>query len=380
MVDNSPEIIIFDANMGHRSRLNSYSSFQWAHNWYETDTFEIQTNRYKQNADMLVEGGFIGIPNILGTGYCIGCVDSIDKPLDETGKSSEIWTVTGRGIESVLRKRQMKHAWASGDGYDTQTSYAETNMRHYVDVEVIHPTDTLRTITGITLETTDGNRGDAIEYKARMNKYLDDVLWDLCVQSGLSFKLVWTGTGKNFVFTIQEGTDLSSLPDKVILSVEFGNVKGYRYSYSILDYRNFVYIGGPGDDVSRVLESVPTTSVPTGWDRNESFVDASSGTTTAERATVGNQELLDRAATQTLDFTFDQKSQAFVLGRDFTNGDVVVVELSGIPAITRQITRITEKYDNQKGKTYEIGVGQKAPDLISLLTRNTKKIAGLSTR
>jgi hypothetical protein len=378
-----PEIIIFDAAMAPAARINSYTSFQWDHNWYDLDTFEILTNRYKQNVDELVEGGFIAYLNPLGTflgEYCVGCVDSIEKPLDENGKISEIWTVDGRGIESVLANRQMMHAWATGDGYDTQNSYAETNNRHYMTYEVISATDTNRRMAGITLETNDGHRGIAIEYKARAPLDLLTVLRDHNIQSGLSYRLIWSKSGKNFVYTTLAGTDRSTGAGKVTLSVDFGNVKAYDYIYSVLDQRNFVYIGGPGDGAARTLQSVPTSSIPTGWTRRETFVDASECTTAAERTAKGNQVLAERAATQTLDFTFDQTAQTFVLGTDFNLGDTVVVDFPGVATMTSRITRITERYDVEKGRTYEIGVGKSAPDLISIIARQGKKIAGLSTR
>lgn len=379
-----PQIVVHDTDMSVLTRINSYSSFKWDHNWYDLDTFQIVTNRYKQNVDLLKEGGFISYVNPLG-GYCVGCVDSIEKPMDETGKQSEMWTVDGRGIESILGNRQMVHAWATGDGYDTQTGSAETNMRHYMTYEAISPTDTNRTMAGITLETVDGTRGINIEYKARAPMDLLTVLQDHCLQSGLSYRLVWTApTGaaasKAFVFTIQEGTDRSSGAARVVLSVDFGNVKAYDYIYSVLDQRNFVYIGGPGDGAARTLESVPTTSIPTGWTRKETFCDASECTLADERTAKGNQVLAERAATQTLDFVFDQNSQTFVLGTDFNLGDTVVVDFPDVATLTSRITRITDRYDIEKGRSYEIGVGKTAPDLISIIARHTKKIAGLSTR
>jgi hypothetical protein len=378
MVD-LPQIVVHDEDMDIITRINSYSTFQWDHNWYDIDTFQLISNRYKQNIDLIEDGGFITYENPLG-GYCVGCLDSPEKVMDERGKVSEIWTYDGRGIESVFGKREMRHAWAIGDGFDTQNNDNETNCRHYITVEAISPTDTNRTLPGITLEPVNGHRGATIEYKARMPKTLSEVLRDHYVQSGLSGRLVWTQPGKNFVYTTLAGVDRSSGLGKVILSVDFGNVKAYDYIYSILDQRNFVYIGGPGDGAARILESVPTTSIPTGWDRQETFEDATECTLADERTAKGNQVLAERGASQTLDFTFDQTSQSFVLGTDFTLGDTVVVDFPGVATMTSRITRITERYDTQKGRTYEIGVGKEAPDLISIIARQGKKIAGLSTR
>ena len=378
MTDDLPEIIIFDAAMAQVSRINSYTSMEWVHSWGDVDTFTITTNRYKKNVDALVESGYIAFVSGLGS-WCVGCVDSIEKPLDETGKESEVWTITGQGIESVLANRLMMHAWATGDGFDTQTAVAETNMRHYVNVEVISATDTNRRMAGISL-AADLGRGVAIEYKARAPLDLATVLRDLCLQSGLSYGLVWSGTGKNFVFTVYEGTDLSSGAGKVVLSIEYGDVKAYDYIYSVLDQRNFVYIGGPGDGATRTLESLPASGIPTGWTRRETFVDATECTAADERTAKGNQVLAERSATQTLDFVFNQWSQLFVLGRDFNLGDIVVVDFPDVATMTSRITSITERYDVSKGRVYEVGIGKETPYLISIIKAQTRKIIGLSTR
>ena len=381
---NLPEIIILDEDMEQVSRINSYSSFQWDHNWFEPDTFQIRTNRYKQNVDELIGGGYIAFLSALGE-YRVGCVDSIEKPLDENGRISEIWTVDGRGIESILGNREVVHAWATGDGYDTQTASVETNMRHWMNVEALSATDTNRRFAGITLEAVDGHRGGTVEYKARMPKYLTEVLYDLCLLSDLSFRLVWTGytatpATKTFVFTVKAGTVRTTGAARVVLSVDFGNVKAYTYNYSVLDQKNFIYIGGPGDGAARVLESVHSgTPIPSGWNRKETFVDASECTTADERTVKGNQVLTERGVSQMLDFTFDQTSQTFILGTDFTLGDTVVVDIPDA-TMTEQITKITESYDTNKGRQFGVKVGLSTPDLISIIARQGKKIAGLSTR
>ena len=373
-----PDLLLFTNAMIHAGRLNSYRSLKWTHNWYADDTFDIVVNRNRTNVDSLAEGGFIGFPSTLGDGgWNIGCVDSIQK-VQTRGKSSELWTASGRGVESVLQKRRCLHAWATGDGYDTQVAEAELNMRHYVDVEVINPTDTDRAMAGITLETVHSPElGVAIEYKARMQE-LPEVLYDHCKQAGLSFGLVWSGTGVNFLFSIYAGTDRSTGVTKVTLSANFGNVKEYDYLYSTLDQRNLVYVGGAGDGAARTLVDVHSGATPTGWNREETFVDALECTETDELTAKGNQVLAERGATQTLDFTF-KESPSFTIGTDFFLGDTVEVEFPDVATMISRITKITERYD-RNGRNYEIGVGKSKPDFVSILKAQNKKINRLSTR
>jgi hypothetical protein len=373
-----PDLLLFTDAMVHAGRLNSYRSLNWKHNWYADDTFEIIVNKERTNVDSLAEGGFIGYPSTLGDGgWNIGCVDSIEKIQTEQG--IELWTVNGRGIESVLENREMAHTWATGDGFDTQTAEAELNMRHYMDVEVISATDTNRRMAGITLESVHNPLlGAAIEYKARMPMTLPTVLYDHCIQSGLSFGLVWSGTGKNFVYKTYAGIDRSTGTSKVTLSVNFGNIKAYDYLYSILDKKNFVYIGGAGDGAIRTLETVPTSSIPTGWNRRETFVDASECTETDELKAKGNQILAEKGATQTLDFTF-KESPSFTIGADFFVGDTINVEFPEVATMISRITSITERYD-ANGRNYEIGIGKSKPDFVSILRAQNKKITSLSTR
>lgn len=375
-----PDLILFDTAMVQKGRVNSYSRLKWKHNWYDTDTFEIVVNRYRTNVDELVDSGFVGYPSPLG-GWNIGCIDSVEKPRTEVGKSSEMWVITGRGIESVLSNRLCMHAWAADDGYDTQTSEAEVNMRHYVDVEVINPTNSDRDMTGISLETVHSPAlGAAIEYKAR-GQALTEVLYDHCKQSGLSWGLEWSGVDSEFVFTfcVYAGTDRSSGASKVTLSAEFGNVKAYDYLYSILDQRNLVYVAGDGDGASRTIAEISAGAAPTGWTRRETFVDAKECTEADELAAKGAQVLEEKGATETLDFTFNHLSPSFVLGTDFNLGDTVVVEFPGVATMTSRIVSVTEKYDSS-GKSYDMAVGKAAPDLVSIIRAQNRRINSLGTR
>lgn len=69
--------------------------------------------------------------------------------------------------------------------------------------------------------------------------------------SGLSYGLVWSGSGLNFVFTVY--TDRSS---SVVLSPEFDNVEAMNYYQSIIDMKNVIYTGGTGTAAARTVAGV----------------------------------------------------------------------------------------------------------------------------
>lgn len=137
------DVNIFDQSMNLIGVIDDYEWFTWTRNWYVPDTWELMINRYKPNADLILScrslsgttweyGGFIGITTSLGRR--IGMIERIELPLDSTGKISEQYRVSGRGVEGILGTRMAKFGTDSGTGYDTQSTYAETAMRHYVQV------------------------------------------------------------------------------------------------------------------------------------------------------------------------------------------------------------------------------------------------------
>ena len=355
---------VFDTSFVHQAVLANYQSLTWTRNWYTADTFNLVINRYNFGASQLVTGGFLAY-YLEGT-WRVGLIQSISTPLREMGESSENLIVVGEGYESVFKDRQMIHAWAAGDGYDTQAAAAETNVIAYANHEAISPTIAGRTITGLT-HATDLVRGAVMSYKARAPQTLFEVIEDHSRFSGLSFKPVWTGFGpgvsprETFVLTCFQGTDRSAT---VKLAVEFGNIKTYNYVYSILNQKTTALVMGEGAGATRELETVHYSGTPTGRARKEIAVDASDLTESAQYISRGQAELATKAQSVRLEFDYNYLAQNYTLGTDFAIGDTVSIRVSDV-TITSRIISVTDIYDEQ-GRTQKLGVGQEFPDMKSI--------------
>jgi len=355
---------VFDTSFVHQAVLANYQSLTWTRNWYTADTFTLVINRYNFGASELATGGFLAY-YLEGT-WRVGIIQSISTPLRETGEASENLTVVGEGYEAVFKDRQMIHAWATSDGYDTQAHEAETNVIAYVTHEAISPTIAGRTITGLTT-ATDQARGAVMSYKARAPQTLFDVIEDHARFSGLSFKPVWTGYGngvsprETFVLTCYQGTDRSAI---VKLAVEFGNIKSYNYVYSILNQKTTALVMGEGSGATRELETVHSSGTPTGRSRKEIAVDASDLTESAQYISRGQAELANKAQTVRLEFDYNYLAQSYELGTDFAIGDTVSIRVIDT-TITARIISVTDIY-NEQGRTQKLGVGQEFPDMKSI--------------
>jgi hypothetical protein len=206
------------------------------------------------------------------------------------------------------------------------------------------------------------------------------VLESLGRQSGVSSRLTWGGatvTGPTsdrrlFQFDVLEGNDLSTGENAVKLSVEFGNLLTYEYVYSVLNSKNFLYVGGSGDGADRLLTTAYSgDTIPTGWDRRAAFFDSTESTTAAQAQAAGAAQLLTLGPEQTLTFDYNYMSNSYKFGTHFKNGDIVVAKVADVAEITARITQVTETYD-ANGKKLSLGMGTSSIDLVSILKAQIK--------
>lgn len=373
MGNRYPSVFIFDKNMTLINNIKNYEFFSYTHNWFRDDEWELKINKYKNGVDKFELGGFVAW-KVQNT-WAVGIIEKIVKPLKPAGKSSEQWTVSGRGVESALGRRKCMHGFDSGTGTDTQGASAEKNMHHYVDVQCITPLDPARVLSGLTLgDLHSPPLGQTINITAR-TETLSDILYAQCVQSGLSYELTWTGSGagvtdrKTFEFNVIQGEDRSA---DVILSTVWGSVLGYSYSGSNLDTKTMAYCGGTGVGGTRALVLTPTI-IPAGWGRIEEYIDASDCPDPQQIRDRGAQLLAEKTVTEALTLEYNTHSPAYTFGVDFFVGDIVRVDIDGIMSLNTRIISATSTFD-RNGKTLTLGTGKSASDLQGLMNYQKMKI------
>lgn len=378
-VTDQLEIRTFSSSMTPTGLVDDSEYFRWEHNWYTPDAWEMRINGNKPNATLLAIDGFIGFVGSEGTK--IGMIETVEPALGEGGEASQEIVVSGRGVEAVLAQRIALYATdlSTNDGYDVQAdTNAETAMRHYVNYNAINTTycGANRVITGLTLATANSPLlGTNIDYAARFQP-LPEILEDICRGQGLSYRLVWSGTGKNFTFGIIDGDDVSG---SVVVSPEFDNAAALRYMNSILEEKNLIYLGGVGIGDTRTTAVVYSGSEPTGWDRKEYFADASDCSTSDMLADRGAQLLLEYAEQESMEFEYHQ-SNTFVYGTDFKLGDIVTVVYPDVAILVTRLVNVTEEYSVGDGLRLSMGVGNKSPDLVSLFKIMKRAIVPLQRR
>jgi len=154
MAVSQPDIRIYDSSMNWIGVVEDYEYFGWERNWYAPDRWNLQINRYKQNADLLrTRGNFILLA--IGSTMVLGIIETPALPLTREGKSSEIWDISGVGIEGLLNRRIAAYGTGASTGYDTQNVDVAAAMRHYVDYNCVTAgyCGANRVIPGLTIET-----------------------------------------------------------------------------------------------------------------------------------------------------------------------------------------------------------------------------------
>lgn len=369
---NTP-IEIYNFQMVRTGVVDDYAHFKYTENWYDVDTWEMQVNRYRINSDKISIGGFIRY-SIYGYEH-IGLIERFEKVAGKGGKASEMWTVSGRGVEGILATRLATYNTGAETGFHTVSAvHGPDAMREYVDYNCIDPTKcgTPRVIEGLTL-------GDinplttAVSYSARFQP-LTEILTDIAQQIGCCYYLKWSGSGLNFTFEVGSGEDVSA---SVKISPEFDNVESYRYLLTNAELKNVAYVGGVGTANSRDVDIIYTAPEPEGWDRRESFVEASDCLDAASMLSRGTSYLTTAGVQSVLEVDYVE-SNTFKYGEDFKIGDVIAVEFADVISTTAQIISVTEEFTQTAHKT-SLRLGRAYPNLTTVF-KNDRKLSSAQVR
>lgn len=226
----------------------------------------------------------------------------------------------------------------------TFTGAAETAMKDFVDSECISPTDATRIILGLVNEA-DAGAGSTAEYNARYT-ILSTVIRRLAEQGAVEFGIVKPAGGAvgDFEFQVRTpwGTDRTTASaDPTIFDLFFGNMLIPIYSKNASEEVNYVYIGGQGEGIDRVIDTVSdaTAIARSPLNRIERFVDARNEPNADGLATIGQAYLNDYAYKPRLTFNLNETEGTLWL-RDWELGDKISARYFTIE-VDKQITEVT---------------------------------------
>lgn len=355
---------IYDSNFNRVADISNYEFFSWIRRFRNVDEFQLHINRYNANVEFLIEGNWIIA--FIGGENRAARIEKENIGLTESGKTSETLKLKGYSGSQPLRNRVIFEDTLSGDGYDTQTSViAETAMKHYVDQNIVNPTDTNRDIPNFII-SPDLSRGNTINVRARFQK-MNELLNGICLSGDIGYETTFNLTTQNNEFDAIEGTDKTA---SVNISTDTGNIQNINFEKSVLDTLSIAYVGGQGTAAARNVREVFTAvSEPSGYDRKEVFIDARDLSSNDELDDRGTAVLKDNEDKLLMDFTYLDTGM-FQYLNDFNLGDIITITYVGIATLQARIIRISESYLPQRGKVINIGIGKEFPDIFKLIKDN----------
>ncbi|MFD2924162.1 Gp37-like protein [Halobacillus naozhouensis] len=251
---------------------DNYQSLQFPRSFYGIGNFELHVNKYVHGADTFEKGNIIVLDK---QDNKAGMILSKEIALDENGKATENWKITGYTLDGLLSRRRTVPSEDDAGGYDRKSGDSETVMKHYIQKHFINPEDPKRKMPQLEI-APNKHRGDHIDWESRF-KIVSEEFTKIGKRSGLGWIVKIDTKNKKFVFDVIESKDLTkgnpygNTP--IVFSPDFGTVKGQSFTNSDKEYRNIAYVGGQGEGENRRIVVVGNQEVE-GLNRIETFVDA----------------------------------------------------------------------------------------------------------
>ena len=368
--------------MDTQGEIDNYESMFFIRSFHSIGLIELRINRYKKYADKLAKGNLILVGNDLNKVFLI-----LHKEieLNSEGKASENWLIKGYSLKSIIAQRITLPP--SHTAYDNRSGSYETVMKHYVNNNLVNPTDSRRKIPQLVI-ATDQQRGGNVSYSSRFKNVAEEMT-TLSLTSGLGWDVTLDLVNKKWVFDIVEGRNLvasQSVLPPVIFSPQFESLQSLQYVQSELNYKNLAYVAGQGEGVERRVVEVGNFS---GLNRHEIFIDARdvAEVDDNEQPIPVNQviqSLTDRGQQQLNELLQEEylegqvlTNSSFKYERDYNLGDIVTIQNKdwGITMDAR-ITEIKEIYEASSGFSIEATFGNNRPTLIQKIKQELSQISG----
>lgn len=255
---------------------------------------------------------------------------------------SVLLTLYGTGYTQFLKRRVIVPLVTEENS--VKTGPAETAIKDFVDEQAINPTDTNRIIPGLSNEV-DSGVGDTATYSARYTNLFTAVT-RLAEQGGVDFGITKDTDVGTFELQVRElwGTDrrVGNADGNVptIFDVTLNNMIIPILSHRGSDETNFVYIGGQGQGIDRVIRELEDTSASgvSPWNRHESFVDARNEADSNGLDTRGQAYLNEHRAAIELTFNVAQTLGTRWL-QNWELGDIITARYAGI-TFTKKIVQV----------------------------------------
>lgn len=346
--------------------IDDYESLQFTRRFYKVGEFELHININKNHTEKLVKNNLI----LLGSSFNkVGIIMHRENEVDENGDSTDTLIIKGSTLKGIMSRRLIVPT-TSGDGYDSATGTVESILKHFVDTNVVNPTDADRKIAQVII-ATDQQRGSQDSWRSRF-EVLSDKLTEIGEYAQIGWDVILDVENSIWIFDVYVGRNLTvdqNILPPVIFSTDFDNIKNQHFIQSLLNSYNVGYAGGQGDEINRLIQQIGNI---TGMERIETFLDCSQAADVTELTSQGTQKLNELKEILTFEFSIIPDN-TFIYEQDYDLGDYITAQSRkwGI-TMNAQIIELKEIYEVD-GFSLEATFGTNIPSLLTIFKRQTKK-------
>lgn len=257
----------------------------------------------------------------------------------------------------------------SGLAYDARTGVASTVLRGFVGDNAGPSAIGPRQVPGLTMGT-DPAVGVSGTWQGRWQP-LPELLDEIAITAGLGYRVAQSGT--TLLFSVSQPVDRSG---SVRFDLGLGNLAAYTYEAGAPE-STYVFVGGSGEGVARVVQEVYDPDAQAMWGRIEKFVDKRDSSVAANLTQAGTDELTQHAEQTSLSITpIDTPQMQF--GTHYNLGDKVTAVIDGVSVVdvVREV-KLTLTPDGARQLVPTIGTP--GPKTIFRLFRDVRNLASRMT-
>ncbi|SDI95308.1 virus ReqiPepy6 Gp37-like protein [Halanaerobium congolense] len=249
-ITNNTVIYILTPDFDLLAILEEYQDFVWNRKWRSVDDFQLTISKKLPSSKYLQLENYIAVKK--GDKVTAG---RIAKRNLKKENDSELITVSGKGLGEIFENRIAFNKVNTDSGYDSFSGPAESAMKHYVDVNVINPTEVDRKVDNLINET-DREKGATINYRARFQK-ISEILYEISKTTGLGWELEIDLETKEVIFKVLT----AKIRKGVRLSPNFDSVKMIQFEENKSSQENKVVVAGQGEGADRMIRTVSRNEV-----------------------------------------------------------------------------------------------------------------------
>lgn len=328
------DIYVYTRDLELIGIIDFFSSLRWRRKYYEAGEFELhiplnsQTEKYLKKDNLIIRDDAIEV----------GIIESFT--INDAGDDGVEVIIYGRFLSSILDRRIIK----SKINFSGKILLGERKI-----LNEMTPFSKLL-ISEATLDS------DSVVFQVSY-KNVYEYLVTLAKISSIAHRISVDIPNKKMIYENYQGldrTETQSINPRYEFSEDKSNIDVADYTYSAKTEKNYVLVGGQGEDKNRIMVEV-TSGNNKDFDLRETFVDAKSenqGDLTLAQyketlKTKGSEKLVE--STETLEVTVyaDDYKKSWDLG------DIVNIKKESWGIVMKQrITEIEETIENNNQKIF----------------------------